>query len=1278
MKIQTIRASMIRLIASCLAIILSLSALQTLGQGEVQPKADGDITTVQTQIPDALRGESAAAVGPYTAIAVPFSFDDISGTGTVAIASGDDVAVTINPVGFSFPFYGITRTSVGVSSNGLLTFGGTDSTFTNSDLTSGPNFAAIAPYWDDLFITNSTNTARVYFQMLGAGPTQRLVIQWNVVQYFSGGPAGDNITFQAQLFADGRILFNYQDLVSGASANNNGAAATVGIKAAGPQGPDRLLLAFNNGPNAFVGTGLSTLIFPVGSVDLFGVTAANQLLKINKTTPSSVTTVGVITGLGAGESILGIDVRPATGELYGLGITDNGATRSGRIYKIDPTTAVATQVGAGSFSTTLGDTDFWGFNFNPRVDRIRVTNRNGQNLRVNPDNGVLAGTDTNLSVAGINGIAYDRSDGGSPTTTLYALNFDQDTFGTIGGIDGAPSPNGGAFTLIGQTGIIAQNAYGFDIELGTDIGRVTASLSGTERLFTINLATGALTQVGAIAGNPTLRGITHAASNTRTTVQPVITPATYGDTVQLTASLTSSLGTPQGTVSFFDGEVAIAGCGALPLNAAGSVTCSTNALPAGARTIRASYSGLGLFEPSTGTTVQTVNKKTLNITASSHTVTYGDAAPAVTSTITGFITGEGTGNLTTQPNCSTTYTQGSGVAGSPYPTSCSGGVAANYQFNYINGTVLVNKKALSLTADNKSRGYGAANPALTFTPSGFIAGDNLGNSTTGSPGLSTTATATSPVGTYPITITLGTLASANYSFSTLTNGTLTVTGVQLTVTADNKSRVFGAPNPPLTFTVTGFVNGEGVGVLSGSPAISTTANATSAPGTYPITVTQGTLANPNYTFAFVNGTLTVTIASTTTVITNAASLAANATTPGQSYAVNWSVSPVAPATGTPTGNVSVSDGTGATCSAAVAAGTCSLTSTTVGVKTITATYSGDANFTGSASAPVQHNVAIGITGNVKQFIAFGTNTNLAGVTLTLLNTGTNQATTTTTDANGNYSFGVITLGQNYTITPSGLGKAYEATTRTYSNVNTNISGADFLAYDVPGPNAIPRTARVVSQTATPGTPVTIPVLMTTTGVESRVAFTVQFAVGTLGIPTVACGTGAAGCNLSVDVFSPGKVGITIVPTAPLAAGTVQVARITFPTFPTNLTGTPVTFGDFPTARSVRNAENNPLPVLYWTDGQVAFTGGTLLEGGSIAGRVLTPSGQGLRNATVTLIDPNGNRWTATTGSFGNYQFENLELGRDYMVTVNSRRFRFATRTINLASNLTGVDMIGLE
>ncbi|MEQ1605106.1 MAG: carboxypeptidase-like regulatory domain-containing protein, partial [Pyrinomonadaceae bacterium] len=139
-----------------------------------------------------------------------------------------------------------------------------------------------------------------------------------------------------------------------------------------------------------------------------------------------------------------------------------------------------------------------------------------------------------------------------------------------------------------------------------------------------------------------------------------------------------------------------------------------------------------------------------------------------------------------------------------------------------------------------------------------------------------------------------------------------------------------------------------------------------------------------------------------------------------------------------------------------------------------------------------------------------------------------------------------------------------------------------------------------------------------------------------------------------------------------------IARVTFPTFASPATSAAIRFGDFPTAKDVRNAENNPLPMLFWTDGLVSFTGGTLLDGATISGRVLNANGQGVRNATVTIIDSVGNRRTAVTGSFGNYSFEGLEIGRDYLLTVANKRYRFATRTINLTENLSDVNLIGLE
>ena len=87
---------------------------------------------------------------------------------------------------------------------------------------------------------------------------------------------------------------------------------------------------------------------------------------------------------------------------------------------------------------------------------------------------------------------------------------------------------------------------------------------------------------------------------------------------------------------------------------------------------------------------------------------------------------------------------------------------------------------------------------------------------------------------------------------------VTTRAAQLTVTANNQSRLFGQANPPLTYTISGFVGGDTSAVVSGTAACTTTATPSSPAGTYPITCTAGTLSAPGYTFAtFVAGTLTV-------------------------------------------------------------------------------------------------------------------------------------------------------------------------------------------------------------------------------------------------------------------------------------------------------------------------------------------------------------------------------------------------------------------------------------
>ena len=80
----------------------------------------------------------------------------------------------------------------------------------------------------------------------------------------------------------------------------------------------------------------------------------------------------------------------------------------------------------------------------------------------------------------------------------------------------------------------------------------------------------------------------------------------------------------------------------------------------------------------------------------------------------------------------------------------------------------------------------------------------------------------------------------------------------------------------------------------------------------------------------------------------------------------------------------------------------------------------------------------------------------------------------------------------------------------------------------------------------------------------------------------------------------------------------------------------------------------------------------------VSGRVLTPTGMGLRNAVVSLTDSSGIRRTATTSSFGSYQFDAVRTGETYIIAVASKRFRFASRIQAVTGPIANLDLIGLE
>ena len=169
----------------------------------------------------------------------------------------------------------------------------------------------------------------------------------------------------------------------------------------------------------------------------------------------------------------------------------------------------------------------------------------------------------------------------------------------------------------------------------------------------------------------------------------------------------------------------------------------------------------------------------------------------------------------------------------------------------------INPVALTVIVTSTSKSYGAALPTLTAgSVTGLVNGDTVG--TTIAVSLTTTATAASAVGVYPISVTVGGTASGNYTL-TNTPGLLTINQVALTVTVTSASKNYGAALPTLTTSsVTGLVNGDTVGTTI-TVSLSTTATAASSIWVaYPITAaTVGGTAKGNYTLTNTPGLLTI-------------------------------------------------------------------------------------------------------------------------------------------------------------------------------------------------------------------------------------------------------------------------------------------------------------------------------------------------------------------------------------------------------------------------------------
>jgi Bacterial pre-peptidase C-terminal domain/Dockerin type I domain len=373
---------------------------------------------------------------PYTAAAVTPAFTSISTTGHRSVnAVGDDAADTLTAAqlaGFTFPFIGTTYSSVSFSTNGLISFGVADAEFANTDLSNSPPEAVIAPFWDDMVIDGTgTGTASrgIFWQVIGSGASQQLIIQWNNEHEFG---ATTTFTFEAVLSVNGTIQFNYANSLPTAAVLH----ATIGVKAPGTNNPTRLLISFDQAAGSLVGPGLSTRLniapftadfyaFTLNAGDsatlaLSGLTSPFVTLELDNASGISLAQGGASTTNAS--QLINDFVAPSTGTYYvrvfGIGAFDYNLVidrnaEFGKENGFTPLTSNLYHLGiAGTIASTT-DTDYFNIGTLQAGDIITVSESG-----VDSSRGTLGDPIVELYRAGATSVVTSSDDDGPGADSL--------------------------------------------------------------------------------------------------------------------------------------------------------------------------------------------------------------------------------------------------------------------------------------------------------------------------------------------------------------------------------------------------------------------------------------------------------------------------------------------------------------------------------------------------------------------------------------------------------------------------------------------------------------------------------------------------------------------------------------------------------------------------------------------------------------------------------------------------------------------------------------------
>jgi uncharacterized protein DUF4394 len=229
---------------------------------------------------------------------------------------------------------------------------------------------------------------------------------------------------------------------------------------------------------------------------LYATTDQNLLLQFNERAPDRLKDVQVISGLPGGVTLRGIDFRPATGDLYGVG-------SDSIVYRVNPQTGIAVAEGP-AFAPALRGTSF-GVDFNPTVDKIRVVSDAAQNLRLNVDEGTVLSADKDLNpgtpqvvAAGYTNSSFTATK--PAATQLFVVDAARDQLLLQN------PPNDGTLTMPKRLGVDVGPQTGFDIAGADNTGYLATSTprSRGSNLYRVDVTTGKTRQLGRIGGGKRL------------------------------------------------------------------------------------------------------------------------------------------------------------------------------------------------------------------------------------------------------------------------------------------------------------------------------------------------------------------------------------------------------------------------------------------------------------------------------------------------------------------------------------------------------------------------------------------------------------------------------------------------------------------------------------------------------------------------------------------------------------------------------------------------------